>query len=134
MRFVTAIAFIVLLSVRTAAQTPEQLRSLAGDTERCLAGTVTACDLIVPLFAPTESTHQMIVALKQCYDPSATTPFACDKAISLLIAPTTQRMIDARLSARKSKDFAAADRIRQDLAEAGVILEDSPAGTTWRRS
>ena len=43
-------------------------------------------------------------------------------------------MLAARNDARKSKDFAEADRIRDDLAEQGVILEDKPEGTIWRRA
>jgi cysteinyl-tRNA synthetase len=43
--------------------------------------------------------------------------------------------IDARLAARKAKNWAESDRIRDDLAAAGVIVEDKPGGiTTWRRS
>jgi len=43
-------------------------------------------------------------------------------------------LIARRLEARKRKDFGAADRIRDELAQAGVILEDVPGGaTTWRR-
>jgi cysteinyl-tRNA synthetase len=45
-----------------------------------------------------------------------------------------QRLIEARLAARKAKDFAEADRIRKSLADAGVVLEDGAGGTTWRRS
>jgi cysteinyl-tRNA synthetase len=41
--------------------------------------------------------------------------------------------IDERLAARRAKDFARADTIRADLAAQGVLLEDGPAGTTWRR-
>ena len=42
--------------------------------------------------------------------------------------------IEARIEAKKSKNFAEADRIRKELADAGIILEDSPQGTTWRRA
>ncbi len=44
-----------------------------------------------------------------------------------------QAKIDARLTARKQKNYAEADRIRKDLEDAGVILEDAANGTTWRR-
>ncbi len=42
--------------------------------------------------------------------------------------------ISARLEARRKRDFAAADRIRDELARDGILLEDGPAGTTWRRA
>ena len=42
--------------------------------------------------------------------------------------------IAAREAARKRKDFAAADDIRRELLEKGIVLEDSPGGTTWRRT
>jgi len=43
------------------------------------------------------------------------------------------RLVQARIEARRARDFAESDRIRDRLAAAGVILEDGPAGTTWRR-
>jgi len=43
-------------------------------------------------------------------------------------------LIDLRLAARKAKNFKEADRIRDELAQQGVILEDGPKGTTWRRA
>ncbi len=43
-------------------------------------------------------------------------------------------LIERRLAARKAKDWAEADRIRKELSDAGVLLEDGPKGTTWRRA
>jgi cysteinyl-tRNA synthetase len=44
-------------------------------------------------------------------------------------------LIERRLTARKNKDFKEADRIRDELASQGVILEDRPDGRTeWRRA
>jgi cysteinyl-tRNA synthetase len=43
-----------------------------------------------------------------------------------------ERLIEARAAARKAKDFAKADRIRDQLAAEGVILEDQPGKTRWR--
>jgi cysteinyl-tRNA synthetase len=43
------------------------------------------------------------------------------------------RVIEDRQAARRRRDFAAADRLRDDLAARGVLLEDSPAGTRWKR-
>ena len=45
------------------------------------------------------------------------------------------RLVAERIEARKNKDFATADRVRDELAAQGVVLEDRPDGTTeWRRS
>ena len=41
--------------------------------------------------------------------------------------------IEERSKAKRNRDFAAADRIRDELKAEGIILEDGPNGTTWRR-
>ena len=45
-----------------------------------------------------------------------------------------QAEIDARVAAKKAKNFAEADCIRKVLLDAGIVLEDTPKGTTWRRA
>jgi cysteinyl-tRNA synthetase len=49
-----------------------------------------------------------------------------DAAIDALVA--------ARTAARKAKNWAESDRIRDELAAQGIVLEDGPAGTSWRRA
>jgi cysteinyl-tRNA synthetase len=45
-----------------------------------------------------------------------------------------QELIEARAAAKKAKNYAEADRIRQELLAGGIALEDTPQGTTWRRA
>ena len=44
-----------------------------------------------------------------------------------------ERLIEERHAARRRRDFKAADGIRNSLAERGILLEDNPAGTRWKR-
>jgi cysteinyl-tRNA synthetase len=48
-------------------------------------------------------------------------------------AAEIEHLIAERNAARKARNFAEADRIRTELAIRGILLEDGPSGTTWRR-
>jgi cysteinyl-tRNA synthetase len=45
-----------------------------------------------------------------------------------------QELFDERLAARKRRDFKRSDELRDALAARGIVVEDNPAGTRWRRS
>ncbi len=49
-----------------------------------------------------------------------------------LLGQVMSLLIDLRAEARKKKDFATSDRIRNGLAEIGIALEDRPGGTEWQ--
>mgnify|MGYP000563969086 FL=1 len=44
-----------------------------------------------------------------------------------------EALIEERKQARKAKNFARADEIRKELADKGIILEDTRQGVTWKR-
>jgi cysteinyl-tRNA synthetase len=54
-----------------------------------------------------------------------------------VLSEEERRVIEAciaeRSEAKKNRDFATADRIRDELKAEGIVLEDGPAGTTWRK-
>ena len=51
----------------------------------------------------------------------------------LILDQEVKALIEKRVNARKEKDFALADQIRKDLEERGIILEDTPEGSKWKR-
>ena len=55
-------------------------------------------------------------------------------AAGTISSEAVEELIARRLQARREKDWAEADRIRDELDAAGIILEDGASGTRWRRS
>lgn len=49
-------------------------------------------------------------------------------------ASEIETLIKKRAEAKKNKDWATADAIRNELKERGIVLEDSPSGTTWKKA
>ena len=49
------------------------------------------------------------------------------------LSPEEQALFDGRQEARRGREFQKADELRKKLEELGVVLEDTPKGTRWRR-
>lgn len=49
------------------------------------------------------------------------------------LTKTVEEMIEKRAQAKKNKDFALADKIREDLLEMGIVIEDTRQGVKWKR-
>ncbi|MCU1421659.1 MAG: cysteine--tRNA ligase, partial [Microbacteriaceae bacterium] len=47
------------------------------------------------------------------------------------LAELVEKLLDDRTAAREARDFASADRIRDELAAAGILIEDTPSGPHW---
>ena len=62
------------------------------------------------------------------------TEFLQGGAIAGMSEQQITEQIAARTSAKKAKNYAESDRIRKGLLDAGIVLEDGAAGTTWRRA
>ena len=53
------------------------------------------------------------------------------KAAKTRLGALIDAQLEARAAARKAKDFATADKIRDGLAKLGIMIEDGPAGSSW---
>jgi cysteinyl-tRNA synthetase len=79
--------------------------------------------------------HKGVVVLKelsQVLGIFRTPPEAAKTGQDQLVGGLMQIFLDLRAEARKAKNFALADQIRQRLGQLGITLEDRPGGTGWR--
>ena len=75
------------------------------------------------------ATGDLLGLLRQ--DPEEWFAGAADSELS---PEAINEMVEKRNAARAARDFAAADALRDELAAAGIQIEDGPGGTTWRRA
>jgi cysteinyl-tRNA synthetase len=92
-----------------------------------LAAELRALGRVLGIFAlPAESWFRLAKPDAEAVSDAATTATLSDADI--------EAQIQARVAARRARNFAESDRLRDELAAAGVILEDKPGGATaWRR-
>lgn len=86
------------------------------------------------ILSGTEIRHSATLLGLLQQEPEAWFKWQPEVSASGLSDADIEGLIDRRLAARTARDFAAADRIRAELLEKGVVLEDGPKGTTWRRA
>ncbi|HZH06854.1 MAG TPA: DALR domain-containing protein, partial [Lautropia sp.] len=77
------------------------------------------------------SAASMLKGLGACLGLLQGDPRAFLQGAHSLDAEVIERRIAERAQAKRERDFAAADRIRQELLAQGIVLKDSAAGTTW---
>ncbi len=106
--------------------TPAALGVLAGEARKLRAGDVEPVAGAAALKA-----GGLLLGLLQT-DPGEW--FTAVESGLELTAEEIETRIDERARERTAGDYAAADRIREELKDRGVILEDGPQGTTWRRT
>jgi len=110
------------LNAGRAAGSAQRQAALAGELRRL-------ANLLGLLRLPPEHWFRLAPALP--LETEGAAPVAAAELDEVQI----EALIAARHAARQARDFAAADRIRAQLAQAGVVLEDQPGGaTSWKRA
>jgi len=132
--FNTPEAFAVLQTLAREVNSAKD----AGDTARAaaLAGELTALGRVLGLFAVTPAQWFRLAKPAAAQDPTAS-EVACTAPgpVVAISDAEVELRIELRAAARRAKNWAESDRIRAELAAAGIILEDKAGGATaWRRA
>ena len=135
-RLYTALASVPPAQVRIDWTSPEAARFKAAMDEDF--GTPEAVAVLFDLASEVNRSHSaelagLLKALGGVLGLLQADPQQFLQAGVSLDEATIQSRIDARAAAKKAKDFAQADAIRQELAAQGIVLKDGPGGTTWER-
>ena len=135
-RLYTALASVPPAEVRIDWSSPEAARFKAAMDEDF--GTPEAVAVLFDLASEVNRSHSaelagLLKALGGVLGLLQADPQQFLQAGVSLDEATIQSRIDARAAAKKAKDFAQADAIRQELAAQGIVLKDGPGGTTWER-
>jgi len=118
----------VLDALRDDLNTPLAMARLAQLTE---PGVLKASAELLGILSDTESEWFGRVG---SLSGTASLKFTATGELSnILSSQLVETRIAQRAEAKKKRDFATADRIRDELKAEGIVLEDGPGGTTWRR-
>ena len=80
------------------------------------------------------SARSQVVAMSEVLGLNPLSPewaVATDEPAMVALTALVERLLDDREIARQSRDYAAADRIRDELVAAGITIEDTPTGAHW---
>ena len=93
------------------------------------------CRNIRPLnnFEPPATNDEVHAAALQFVVHRANGVLGCIRTEEATLEDEVEVLIEKRQAARKAKQFAEADRIRDELLAKGIVLEDTPKGVAWRR-
>ena len=112
------------LNVAKAAGKTREVAAFAAEL-RGLAGVLGILEVDPELWLQTRPTLPLTGDATPEAPGGGATPAAPD-------AQEVEKLVGARTAARKARDFKESDRIRDELLARGVVLEDGPAGTSWR--
>jgi cysteinyl-tRNA synthetase len=84
---------------------------------------------------PSAAVRQTLVAMvDQADDVLGVLPLADRERAGSSLGAEEEELLARRVAARAGRDFAESDRIRADLLQRGIIVEDTPQGQRWKRA